>query len=233
MPSYDNMTVLDFTLGGQCFPGERWNTTFSVVLPAVGLVSPTPAELKACTDQVQATATSTVWGGAGTARSMNTSPVTLDQVSVVARYNDVNQGALTEFYTAVPGSGTGGPLPGTTAVVSTKLTAVSTRRGRGRNYWPVTVASLVETASGQLADASCTSLANAVALFYRDLNLLTWTVGGAGASGICAVTSNPHPGGLPDRTYQAIAEVRVDSRFDRQRGRDRNTASQFVAQVTV
>jgi hypothetical protein len=89
---------------------------------------------------------------------MSATQVTTDQLDPLSFKNVAQQtGAVTEV-----GTGTGGTPPGQNCIVFGLRTAMPTKAGRGRMFWPSPDDSHYTT-TGKFATADCTTIANAFA----------------------------------------------------------------------
>jgi len=120
------------------------------------------------------------------------------------------------FTGSTTGEGSGsGPLQ--VCLVSSLLTGVASRSGRGRIYWPVTAT--VVFANHLVDNAHVTDLANKLVLWFTAINLLA-------PPNIVSVVSPTHS------VVNRVTSVRVDDRADIQR-RHANQQVALFTQVAV
>lgn len=219
------------TVGGSVYTGEKWRTTL-MLDGSLSIAPPTPAELSSLVTLIRNTFNTNVWSaGASGLRTFNSNTTTLDYASARVWSNGVATpvGFYENTFAAVAGSGGANLLPPSAAVVASKRSDLATRHGRGRAYLPLTSVAL-EAASGQIPDATCSSIATWYAAYCSAMNAATFTLGGI-SQFYEAVVDGPYS---PTNQFgNAITHIIVNSNVDRQVGRQRDAVSQFQASQPV
>lgn len=107
----------------------------------------------------------------------------------------------------VVGTSSSRSVPPQIAVVISERSGIAGRKGRGRMYYPMCNPTLAP--NGQLASSFCTTLANAVKVFFDGVNALSI---GSAASIVC-IGSRDTGAGAP------VTGIIVDTKLDTQRRR--------------
>lgn len=137
--------------------------------------------------------------------------------------NNVLDQSDTHNITPIPGTGTSNH-PMYVALVVTTQTGLAGRRNRGRMYLPAT--GLAADATNGLQNGSPAAYANNIASWLN--NRAAWATG---ATWIASI--NPVVMTQTGSTPQQINNVRMDNKFDTQRGRENKIIATVTANATV
>lgn len=187
---------------------DTWST--NVWLRALGDTVPTATQLDTWTASVLADFDSKVWSNATNGLKLSNAPYCSLTGGRGLFYRDsVLQQSATHAMTPVVGSGSS-IHPPYVALVATTLTGRAGRSFRGRMYLPVTALGVSGTTGQQSGNPS--GFATNLASWLSNHAAWTYWTGVTGAAPVVMTQTGATP--------ENITAVRVDTKFDSQRGRE-------------